>query len=122
MDDFITVGTYLTLAEAEPPRLALEAAGISAMATDESIGEMLTPLLFGGIKLQVAAKDAERAKNVLAEFAVDSPSASAAGVDSDGGVSLKCPQCGADIWFPSERKGHVEICPECGSHVDVPDE
>ena len=119
MEDFVTVGTYLSLAEAEPLRLALEAAGIAAMATDENIGEMLTPLLFGGIKLQVAAKDAQQAKEVLAELEADSPTATAEGGDTDDGVSLKCPQCGADIWFPSDRRGHVEICPECRSHVDV---
>ena len=68
MGDFVTVGTYLSMAEAEPPRLALEAAGIPAMATDENIGELLVPVLFGGIKLQVPAKDAEQAEEILAEF------------------------------------------------------
>ena len=69
MDDFVTVAKYFSfeaepprllnsapprktwgtletdadrpLAEAEPPRLALEAAGIPAMATDENMGEIL---------------------------------------------------------------------------------
>ena len=40
-------------------------------ATDENIGEMLVPTAFGGIKLQVAAKDADRAKEVLAYHARD---------------------------------------------------
>ena len=124
MDDFVTVGTYLSNAEVEPLRLALEAAGISAMATDENIGEMLTPLLFGGIKLQVAAKDADRAKEVLAEFAADSPPLTEEGDDSDDddtddGVSITCPKCGAEIWFPSEQRGQVETCPECGGNVAV---
>jgi hypothetical protein len=119
MEDFVTVGTYFSMAEAEPPRLALESAGIPAMATDENIGEMLVPVAFGGIKLQVSAQDAERAKEVLAEFTTDSESATPAEGESDDGISLKCPKCEADIWFPAERLGHVEVCPECGAYVDV---
>jgi hypothetical protein len=124
MDDFVTVGTYLSNAEVEPLRLALEAAGIPAMATDENIGEMLTPLVFGGIKLQGAAKDAERAKEGLAELDVEYPPATQEGDDADSdnsgdGISLKCPACGADIWFPSDRRGQVETCPECGGQVEV---
>ena len=72
MEDFVTVATYLSLAEAEPPRLALEAAGIPTLATDESMGSLLGPNLVGGIKLQVAAKDADRAKEVLAELETES--------------------------------------------------
>ena len=67
MEDFVTVATYLSLAEAEPHRLALEAAGIPTLATDESMGDMLGSNMVGGIKLQVAAKDADRAKEVLAD-------------------------------------------------------
>ena len=41
MEDFVTVATYLSLAEAEPARLALEAAGIPQLATDENMGILL---------------------------------------------------------------------------------
>jgi predicted RNA-binding Zn-ribbon protein involved in translation (DUF1610 family) len=120
MEDFTTVATYFSLAEAEPPRLALEAAGIPTLATDENIGEMLVPALFGGIKLQVASKDADRAKEVLASFKTESQPETGDAAQSDDGVSLQCPECGAEISFPSERRGHVEVCPECGAYVDVP--
>ena len=91
MEDFVTVGTYLSTAEAEPPRLALEAAGIPAMATDENIGELLVPVLFGGIKLQVPAKDAEQAREILAEFKREIAAEAAEAGSDDEGVSLKCP-------------------------------
>jgi len=119
MEDFVTVATYFSLAEAEPPRLALEAAGIPTLATDENIGEMLVPTAFGGIKLQVASKDADRAKEVLASFKTESQPETAD--DSGDGVSLECPECGAEISFHSDRHGHVEVCPECGAYVDVPE-
>ncbi|MGO8671895.1 MAG: hypothetical protein ACLQVD_11090 [Capsulimonadaceae bacterium] len=121
MEDFVTVATYFSLAEAEPPRLALEAAGIPTLATDENIGEMLVPTAFGGIKLQVASKDADRAKEVLASFKTDSQPETAEPANSDDAVPMECPECRADITFPSERRGHVEVCPECGAYVDVPE-
>ena len=50
----------------------LEAAGIPTLATDENIGETLMVTAFGGIKLQVASKDADRAKESVASFKTDS--------------------------------------------------
>jgi predicted RNA-binding Zn-ribbon protein involved in translation (DUF1610 family) len=120
-EDFVTIATYFTLAEAEAVRLALEAEGIHTLATDEAISGMISPTTFGGIKLQVASADAARAEEVLAELDDEAHPASAGTEADDEGVSLKCPECGAEIWFSSERRGHVEICPECGSHVDVPE-
>jgi hypothetical protein len=119
MEDFVTVATYLSLAEAEPPRLALDAAGIPTLATDESMGSLLGSNMVGGIKLQVAAADADRAKEVLASFETDFQPGTAD--DSDDGVSLTCPACGAEIWFPSDRRGQKETCPECGCQVDLPE-
>ncbi len=121
MDDFVTVATYLSLAEAEPHRLALEAAGIPTLPTDESMGSLLGSNLVGGIKLQVAAKDADRAKEVLAELQTEPRPESADADGADDDVCLTCPECGAEIWFPADRRGHVEECPECGAYVDVPE-
>jgi hypothetical protein len=122
MDDFVTIATLFSVSEAEPLRLALEAAGISVLATDETIGEVLASNMVGGIKLQVPAAEAERAAEVLAELRTKSESLPGGEDDSedDDGVSLKCAKCGADIWFPSDSRGEVETCPECGSQVDVP--
>ncbi len=117
MDDFVTVATHYTLADAEPQRLALEAAGIRVFPTDENLGALLTATTFGGIKLQVPAVDAARAEQVLAELRADALPPAA---DADAGIGFNCPSCQAEIWFPSDRRGHVEVCPECGAHVDVP--
>jgi hypothetical protein len=105
------------MADAEPERLALEAAGIMVFPTDENLSSLLTATTFGGIKLQVPAADAARAEQVLAELRAE---ANPAAADEDSGVSFNCPTCKEEIWFPSDRRGHVEICPECGAHVDVP--
>jgi hypothetical protein len=117
MEDFVTVATHYSMAEAEPERLALEAEGIKVFATDENLSSLITPATFGGIKLQVPTAEAARAEEVLAGFRAEI--APLAGED-DPGISFNCPTCKAEIWFPSDRRGHVEVCPECGAHVDVP--
>jgi hypothetical protein len=136
MEDFITVATHLSMADAEPERLALEAAGISTIATDEDMGSLLGSSVVGGIKLQVAAADAARAEEVLQELRAEAQSAgsnsddaddaddaddSDDADDADDGIGFKCPACKAEIWFPSELRGQVEVCPECGAQVTVPD-
>ncbi len=118
MDDFVTVATHYSMADAEPQRLALEAAGIRVLPTDENLGALLTATTFGGIKLQVPAAEAARAEAVLAELRAD---ANPTAVNDDAGVNFNCPSCQAEIWFLSDRRGHVEVCPECGAHVDVPE-
>jgi hypothetical protein len=116
MEDFVTVATHYSMADAEPERLALEAAGIRVFPTDENLSSLLTATTFGGIKLQVSAADAARAEEVLAEARADAHP----DTNADPGVSFNCPSCKAEIWFPTDRRGHVEVCPECGAHVDVP--
>jgi len=116
MAKLVTIATHYSLAEAEPQRLALEAAGIPTLETDDSP----LPTMMCGIKLQVAAEDAARAEEVLAEFRVEAHPPESPSDQEDEGVSFPCPECKAEIWFPSERRGHVETCPECGAHVDVP--
>ena len=37
-------------------------------------------------------------------------------------VTFECHDCGTHVTFPDERCGHVEICPNCGSYVDVPED
>ena len=129
MEDFVTVATFLSLADAEPSRLALEAAGIPTLATDENMGSLLGTTMVGGIKLQVAQADAERAAELLDTLEAESPP-EATDEDEDDeaeeaegaadGVSLKCPRCGADIWYPAESRGTTETCPECGAQVPIP--
>jgi hypothetical protein len=68
-DDFITVATFWNPAEAHVVRSRLEAEGIRAYLADEMTVTMdwLLSNAIGGIKLQVAEKDAARALRVLAE-------------------------------------------------------
>lgn len=120
MEDFVTVATYLSLADAEPARLALDAAGIPAMATDESMSSLLGTAMVGGIKLQVASADVARARELLATLRAESKPETDDADDADG-VSLKCPACGAAIWYPAESRGNTEVCPECGAQIDVPE-
>ena len=35
-------------------------------------------------------------------------------------ITFACRACGKSITFPADRADHVEVCPECGSYVDVP--
>ncbi len=121
MDDFVTIATLYSVTEAEPIRLALEAAGIQTFATDENLGTLVALNVFGGIKLQVRPADAARAQEVLAELRAESRPPESPSDQEDEGAGFSCPDCKAEIWFPSERRGHVEICPECGAHVDVPE-
>jgi predicted RNA-binding Zn-ribbon protein involved in translation (DUF1610 family) len=120
MQDFVTVATHLTMADAEPERLALEAAGIPTIATDEGMGTLLGLTVVGGIKLQVATADAARAEEVLQELRAEAQSSHGEAEELDDGVTFNCPACGMEIWFPAERRGQVETCPECGARVQVP--
>jgi hypothetical protein len=121
MEDFVTVATHLTMADAEPERLALEAAGIRTIAADEDMGMLLSSNMVGGIKLQVAAADAARAEEVLQEVRAEARSSQGEAAELDDGLTFNCPACKAEIWFPAERRGQVEICPECDAPVQVPD-
>ncbi len=107
MKHVFTVATYLSLAEADPPRLALEAAGIPTFSTDEG----------GDIKLQVPEKYTDAAREVLAEFETEAEMA--ATCESGDHVHMTCPHCDAEVSFPFERRGYAEECPECGGYVDV---
>jgi hypothetical protein len=105
MEDLVTIATHYSIAEAEPERVALEAAGIRTFAADENVGTMLALNVFGGIKLQVAAEDAARAEEVLAELRAEAhPAESDAGQEDDG-VSFPCPECNAEICTPPSGEG-----------------
>jgi len=118
MDDFVTIATHYSMAEAEPERLALDAAGIPTRAIDSSP----LPGMTYGIKLEVAAEDAARAEAVLEALRNEAHPPEPDPIQDDDGVSFTCQECQAEIWFPSDRRGHVEVCPECGAHVDVPEQ
>jgi hypothetical protein len=68
-EDFVTVATYWKPSEAIVARSRLEAEGIRAYLADEQLIAMdwLLANAVGGIKLQVAQHDQERAREVLAD-------------------------------------------------------
>jgi membrane protease YdiL (CAAX protease family) len=36
-------------------------------------------------------------------------------------LAFRCENCGQKVTVAVERRGYVEVCPSCGSYVDVPD-
>lgn len=74
MDDNLeTVATFTDLTQAQAARSALKAADISVFLRDENTGSIdwgLMPAL-GGLRLEVNGEDAERAREVLAELALE---------------------------------------------------
>ncbi|HWP95173.1 MAG TPA: hypothetical protein VNL72_05505 [Gammaproteobacteria bacterium] len=65
---FLTVGVYETFPDAHIALGKLAAEGIEAHLDDAHVvqADWLYALAFGGIKLRVAAADAERARRILA--------------------------------------------------------
>lgn len=99
-----TVGRYPDLASAKLAQSMLEAVGIAATVPDEGMAGLdwrLVPGL-GGVRLQVAAEDAEAAAELLAG---DHP-LDAAGVDEMAG----------DVAPATDR----DACPACGSAAIAP--
>jgi hypothetical protein len=39
-----------------------------------------------------------------------------------GRVSAQCEECGCVSVFPGDRRGKTEVCPRCGSYMDVPED
>jgi hypothetical protein len=69
LDNPVTIGVFWSAPEAHVLRSRLESEGIHAYVTDELATSMTWGLLndAGGIKLQVAEKDVERSRKILAD-------------------------------------------------------
>jgi hypothetical protein len=67
MDDLVTVASFPDVAEAELARERLGLEGIRAFVIDEQTAGVM-PYLTGstGVRVQVVAKDLERAREILA--------------------------------------------------------
>jgi membrane protease YdiL (CAAX protease family) len=121
-EELVTIATFDFPTQAEAERLLLEQEGIRTFLADDNLVGMdwFVSNAVGGAKLQVAAQDADRARKLLDEYRTLK-----ADVDenlSGKEVTFACQGCGKSITFPGERCGHVEVCPHCGSYVDVPDD
>jgi Putative prokaryotic signal transducing protein len=95
-----TVATFTLRHEAELAKLHLGASGVTAWLADEGVvgAHPFLAYAVGGIKVQVAAGDEERARAVLAEMGM--------GLGKDG--SEGCLSCGEPM-RETEQK-----CPKCG--------
>jgi hypothetical protein len=64
--DLVTVATFTTAIDAHLRKNLLEGEGIRAFLADELTGDrLLGGAAYGGVKLQVAQPDAERARQIL---------------------------------------------------------
>jgi len=107
--EFVTVGTFATVVEAEALRGILEGEGIRALVTDANLLSV-HPLLgsaVGGVGLQVHAADAERALAVVRAHQGAEEGDAVPGEAADRSDTA-CLACGAE--FPE----YLERCPACG--------
>lgn len=69
--------------------------------------------------------DTERVKPILDEYeekAQRRRASQAVGEDAiDGTIEVLCDHCEQTITFAATRRGSIELCPHCGSYVDVDD-
>jgi len=102
--DLVTVARYRDLSEAIVVRTMLESAGIFVFLRDENLVRLDWQVsnFIGGIRLQVEARDAARATELLrqaipAVIPFD---------DEDDFLQPHCPQCGSiDITFQGSSRG-----------------
>lgn len=118
-DWLVAVASFNFPAEAELHRLALEREGIPALVAEDSAFGTLSASS-AGVKVLVAGPDAPRARRVLDRAASSGAPGQGASGQSAGEVVFRCQACAGWIAFPATRRGHVEVCPRCNAHVDVP--
>lgn len=96
MMDWVTIACYDLPYEAQIARARLQAEGIQTFIADEhTIGmQWLYAQALGGVKLQVRARDANWATEILAtDFSADVE-------EQEGEDSRHCPRCGAGALKP----------------------
>lgn len=79
-DAWVTLEVFYDPIGAQVARSRLESAGIEALLVDEGMGGMFSYGLIKGVRLQVAAEDEERARELLAE----PPEAAEGGEETQG--------------------------------------
>ena len=103
-----TVGVYSSITEASIVRGRLDQAGIRSWMQEELTAGQLFQVgtALGGVKLQVANNDLQRARELIA----DEPS------QGTTGAAWNCPRCGSDV------DAGFEICWSCqATRADLPD-
>jgi DNA-directed RNA polymerase subunit RPC12/RpoP len=95
-NDLVTVARFSETWKAHFARASLEAEGIRAYLADEQMTSLnwLYRYVIGGVKVQVAGEDAEKARQILAREAGEGRGAE----QEESGASTettRCPQCGS---------------------------
>ncbi len=111
-DKFVTLATFGTATEAHVVKNALEAAGIQGYLLGEELTNMNWGLgtALGGVQLQVAEPDLERAAAVLErQPARPKP---AGPPDASFAETRTCPECGQSF------SADCDYCPACGPPDD----
>ena len=111
-----TVAIFLTLQEAATFRELLERFEIRAIVLDRG---WLGSEASGGVPVEVAAEDFERARQLLAD--VDAFRRERRLKRQAKRISFSCEDCGGSITVSGDRCGFVETCPHCRCYVDVPE-
>lgn len=117
MSELVTIEVYSSVGKAELMRSVLEEQGVTCYLADDQIAAMdwLLMSAVGGVKLQVAQQDVDRAQVLLAEAAKNAER------KSEVDVEFECEECGQPLCMPGARRGGVETCKHCGCFVDVPE-
>lgn len=121
MSDFVVVGVFDKVFQADWAVNILESEGIQCYLQDENVVGMdwFLANAVGGIKLLVSRQDATTAIELLAKS--KRPQNIENESDQSDLIEFACENCGAQIKFPGHRRGGVETCPKCKCYVDVPD-
>jgi hypothetical protein len=128
LHDPVSVYIAETNLDAHAIRLALEAAGIEAHATEDV--SVVGLWMFGTLpqvhkpEVWVSRADMMRAKPILEEFQrmqTERRTPNSA-VSKDAVLILSiCDECRGQSAFPAEQSGTIQDCPYCGEHMDVGD-
>jgi membrane protease YdiL (CAAX protease family) len=116
-DRLVVVYSAANDVEAHGLRAVLEERGIRAQVVGESLGNAVGRLPFGEAtapRIQVREGDTGRAREIIEDLS-RSPV-------NDRDITFACEECGKNVTFPGQRRGHVEVCPYCNSYLDVPEE
>ncbi len=121
MSTLVTIATYHSQPKAEAARILLAQEGIEAVLINETIVAMDWLLMnaIGGIKLQVASHDADRAAGFINTLEAEQKER----IQSQATefIRFKCTECGKPQQFTGDRRGGVETCTKCGRYIDVPE-
>lgn len=121
MSLLITIATYHSQTKAEAARIHLAQEGIESVLVNETIVAMDWLLMnaIGGIKLQVASHDAERAASFI--NALEAEQRERLKSKATEFIRFHCTECGKPQQFTGDRRGGVETCTKCGRYIDVPE-